>query len=356
MTTSSFRAAAFAALCVMCGLASAAPSGAHDEAAYVAEVVDSPSSTGQSAPTALNARGQVVGSFFSPSAHGLHGFATGRQGAAVIDLCPALPYCGANSISARGLVAGFRREAGSHLSLAIVVHADGSGLRDVGTMGGDQSEAKAVNARGALAGQANLVAGGPLHAFVVRRPGGRLIDLGTLGGDGSQAWSMNALGDVVGTAELADGATWHAFVAPHGRTPLRDLGTLGGSIGIASHVNDSGLVVGGSARGDGTSHAFLGWVGGGTLLDLGSLGSFSFANSVNNQGTIVGRSDTPSGVQVAFVIPAGREMIDLNTVTTGLPEGVSLIDASDVSDAGEIAALGNDNHTWLLRPQGRAAP
>jgi probable HAF family extracellular repeat protein len=355
MNAARIHAGAWAALCALCGLAAAVPAQARDDVAYVATVIESPSRTGESAPAALNARAQVVGSFFAPAVQGLHGFATARRGMAATDLCPALPYCGADAINVRGLVAGFRREAGSHLPLAIVVRADGSGLHDVGTMGGDQSEARAVNARGALAGQANVVAGGPLHAFVVRRPGGRMVDLGTLGGEGSQAWSLNVWGDVVGTAELADGATWHAFVVPRGRTPLRDLGTLGGSIGTASHVSDSGFVVGGATRADGASHAFLGRVDGGVLMDLGSLGNFSFATSVNDLGTIVGRSNTPAGAQVAFVIPAtGGGMLDLNVVTTGLPAGVSLIDASDVNAEGEIAALGSDGHGYLLRP--RAIP
>jgi probable HAF family extracellular repeat protein len=208
-----------------------------------------------------------------------------------------------------------------------------------------------------VAGQGNLIPDGPLHGFFVRRPGGKLHDLGTLGGEQSFVWSMNDWNDVVGEAQLPDGDTWHAFVALHGRLPLRDLGTLGGSFSAASHVSDSGLVVGGSSRADGATHAFLGRVQGGELMDLGALVNWSFATSVNDLGTIVGRSDTPEGLWTAFVIASpGMPMIELSTVTRGLPPGVGLAEATDINSRGEITAVGTDNRSYLLRPSSRDIP
>jgi uncharacterized membrane protein len=338
------------ALCALSTVAAAAAT-----PAYLAQAIDPPPPAVESQPSALNVRGQVVGSFYSRSTHGLHAYATRAHGRKAIDICPDLAYCGAYAINARGWVAGFRRdETGPTLFMAIVMRADGSGRRELGTLGGNKSVAKAVNAFGAVAGQSNLVADGPLHGFFTRRAGGPLRDLGTLGGDQSFVWSMNDWNDVVGEAQLPDVDTWHAFVAPHGRLPLRDLGTLGGSYSSAYHVTDSGWIVGGSTRADGTTHAFIGRVEGGELTDLGALVNWSFAMSANDRGTVVGGSDKPDGSTTAFVVAGpGSPMIELSTVTQGLPAGVGLSEATDVNAQGEITALGTDNHSYLLRPSGQ---
>ena len=52
-------------------------------------------------------------------------------------------------------------------------------------------------------------------------------DLGTLGGNSSQANAINAKGEVVGAAQLGNGST-HATLWDPGKT-AKDLGTLGGS-------------------------------------------------------------------------------------------------------------------------------
>lgn len=66
-------------------------------------------------------------------------------------------------------------------------------------------------------------------------------DLGTLGGDDSWAYGLNNHGHVVGWAELQSG-NYHAFV--HDGDGMADLGTLGGMFSSAYGINDDGIIVG----------------------------------------------------------------------------------------------------------------
>src|SRR3954466_439943 len=69
----------------------------------------------------------------------------------------------------------------------------------------------------------------------------RVKDLGTLGGNWSQAAALNDSGQVVGTSARADGSP-HAFswTAMGG---MIDLGSLGGATSSAAAVNSAGVVV-----------------------------------------------------------------------------------------------------------------
>ena len=64
------------------------------------------------------------------------------------------------------------------------------------------------------------------------------IDLGTLGGNESNAVAINRGGEVVGRAQTSAG-TWHAFLWARKRGMV-DLGTLGGSESEASSINERG--------------------------------------------------------------------------------------------------------------------
>src|SRR5581483_8822982 len=101
-----------------------------------------------------------------------------------------------------------------------------------------------------------------------------VTDLGTLGGNWSQAAALNDRCEVVGASARADGQG-HAF-AWTAAGGMVDLGTLGGPTSSAVAVNSSGVVVGSAELADGSSHAFS-WTATGGMVDLGTLGGTSSA-------------------------------------------------------------------------------
>lgn len=111
------------------------------------------------------------------------------------------------------------------------------------------------------------------------------VDLGTLGGDSSDALKINARGEVIGHSTLADG-TYRSFLWRHGT--MTDLGEL-----WADDINDAGQIVGTITGSDAVSHGYL-WDAG-TLTPLGSLGTLSIPLAIGNGGDIVGWTDTPGG-------------------------------------------------------------
>jgi probable HAF family extracellular repeat protein len=135
-------------------------------------------------------------------------------------------------------------------------------------------------------------------------PAYTLTDIGTLGGDSSEAAALNNLGDVVGRATTASGAS-HAFL--YRNRELFDLGTLpGGTSSYASGINDRGDVVGYSginAYGPNFREFEQGFVWQeGAMRSVGALYcpctfnaryGTSRATAVNNGGWVIGDSQTP---------------------------------------------------------------
>ena len=130
---------------------------------------------------------------------------------------------------------------------------------DLGTLpssGEFYSNANAINDKGKIAGGSS--AGEftppvpPFHAFV-RCCGGTLTDLGTFGGQYSEAFGINELGEVVGIASTSTFMTDHAFLYSHG--VMHDIGTLpGDSYAQAFDINNLSQVVG---RSSGSGLGFL---------------------------------------------------------------------------------------------------
>ena len=103
---------------------------------------------------------------------------------------------------------GHRHDKAHWLSYTIV---------DLGTLGGDSSQANAINERGQAVGCASLSGSSCGHAFVYSR--GKLIDIGTLPEE-SNASAINERGQVVGVSGLAGNNIGlpfgHAFRYTHG--------------------------------------------------------------------------------------------------------------------------------------------
>jgi probable HAF family extracellular repeat protein len=184
---------------------------------------------------------------------------------------------------------------------------------DLGTLGGTNGFAQCANRRHQVIGMSSVTAnpaacdfpvfnaGGPgCHAFFWED--GVIKDLGTLGGDNSEAIWLNDAGDVVGSADLAGptgNQTHDAVLWRQGE--IHDLGTVPGDpCSRGRGLNSHGQVVGGSSDCHNFLHAFV-WEEGGPMLDLNTLiapgSGYQLTNAfnINDSGEILAKAD-PIGV------------------------------------------------------------
>jgi len=231
--------------------------------------------------------------------------------------------------------------------VVVVLWEENGQIRNLGTLGGNAGYAQQMNDQGQVVGYAlNTIPdsfvndfvngiGGNLwfpaatqsHAFLWEN--GNMRDIGTLGGPDSQAVYINNWGQVIGASFLdsnpnppvtAPGCptvgipTEHPFLWQDG---FIDLGSLGGTCGYANWINNEGRVVGTmTLTGDSTNHGFV-WDGG-TLTDLGTLpgGKNSEALFVNDAGEVVGTSEySASSHEHAFLWGKDVGMTDLGVPT-----------------------------------------
>src|SRR5262249_2038521 len=144
---------------------------------------------------------------------------------------------------------------------------------------------------------------------------GTMQNLGTLGGEYSEALALDAAGDVAGYAYNAAG-NFHAVLWHAGQKT--DLGTLGGSFSKGEALDDAGDVVRQAyVPGNAGAHACLG-KGGGAPKDLGALaGAYSEALGIDPTGTyIVGQASVPGGqfLQYHAVLHLADALVDLNAL------------------------------------------
>ena len=86
-------------------------------------------------------------------------------------------------------------------------------------------------------------------------------DLGTLGGDESQAYAINSSGQIVGYSyPVTNNYSWHACIWQNGSIyDLNDYVVSGSdwSLEYATAINDKGQIVGYGTNPQGQHHAFL---------------------------------------------------------------------------------------------------
>jgi uncharacterized membrane protein len=257
----------------------------------------------------------------------------------------------------------------------------GSGLVDIGTLGGTASEAVAINDKGVVLGHW-FTAGGERRGFLYRRgvqsdigivpgfittftdinnagyitvyglapetgegqhsflrsPDGSYLDIGALPYENPQtlARALNNRKQITGESGplLFPDQPHRAFVWSRG--VMRDLGDLGFDINAGLHINDRGQITGYASLplGFHTRHAFL--YSRGELIDIDGRPdvdfNYSHGTGINNRGHIVGDSDHLSGF-----IYRGKQMVSLNTLIDPAL-GWDITVPLAINDAGQIAA------------------
>jgi probable HAF family extracellular repeat protein len=280
----------------------------------------------------VNGRGQIVGfsSNAVPDPVSMFGFATQTRPFVWKDgVMRDLDTLGSTDGVAfmenkRGQIAGQYYVPGTTTIHTLFWDEDGNAA-DVGSLGGTNSNCFScgpwfINNRGQVVGNSTLAGDATHHGFVWHR--GTLTDLGTLGGDNSEAYWINGSGLVVGRADVPGSLTHHGFLWRDG--VMTDLGVIGGdACSTAFAVNSDGVIVGDAGT------CFVGgraWLSdnGGPMLDLNDLalpGSglhLQDARLINDRGEIVCTGVLPNGdLHAVLLIP-----VDDDDIATPAPRYV----------------------------------
>lgn len=214
-----------------------------------------------------------------------------------------------------GQVVGYA-DTNSLVSHAVLFSGTGSNNIDLDARGGsDAGEARSINDSGQIIGQ-EYTKSGYYKAFLFGASSN--IDLGNLcdpGGTGSSAEAINNSGTIVGYADDCSDTVEACRYSGTGTGNI-SLGGIGGGIsGVAYDVNASGLSVGYGTRKDAAQHATL--FSPSANVDLGTLGGFnSTAYGINKAGQIVGDSDITgnSAFHAVLFSGTGSNNIDLGTL------------------------------------------
>lgn len=221
-------------------------------------------------PTGVDHAGNILG-YYNIAYTGLPGSPPTRG----YHLEPKEPLSRFYSINSHGVIAGSAAEASEdtfgatadslracYFTNSTVVYIDTRPVPavrqpwDVADMAQFRmSEALAINDSGKVAGWFRSEDQGPTHAFYYAGSG--MVDLGTLGGSNSVARAINSSSVAVGESELADGST-HAFIYSGG--VMQDLNTAAPVAGweflTANAINNAGSIVG-QGRNQGQLKAYI---------------------------------------------------------------------------------------------------
>jgi len=340
---------ALAAATLAAGLPAAA-------AGYKARALEFPQDMGHGCSvSSMTDKAEMTGGCYTPDEMFSVGFSTRKNGKQASDLGL---LSGTDSygfaINTQGVVVGEASLAGDETYHAVLRRPGDSGLTDLGTLGGQNSFANSINDKGQIVGVSDM-ASGDSNVWLSNLTDTRLIDIGNMGGFYIVPRAINNKGTIVGYGtSSAYPRDTRAFYAKAPNYAYVDLGTLGGPRARAWAINDKGQIVGG-ANFDATrtDRAFIADTSGGAMKDLGTpAGQASTAYGINGKGQVVGQYRLADNSAAAFVCSGNcSDFVDLNTATSGIPDGVTLISAKAINSKGQIVATGSDNRQYLLTPR-----
>jgi probable HAF family extracellular repeat protein len=282
----------------------------------------------------INDRGQVVGlstladttqrAFVWSSATGMRNLGL---------LHPSDGYSTANGINNSGQVVGV---SGDFAFLWL----PGSGMQDLGNLGGIGAIAYGINNLGEVVGSSNTT-DQSTHAFFWTSSGW-MQDIGTLG-IGSVAYAINDSEEVAGTYTLSDGKTLHAFKwTPTGG--MVDLGTLGGPSSTAFAISPSGQIAGVTSDANFQTEGFV-WNQTRGMRSLNFAGTAALG--INSAGQVVGYVSLGSN-QSGFLWTNANGVQNLSGLIS--PKGTQVNQANAINKAGEIVGSNSKLHALLLTP------
>src|ERR1039457_6286631 len=168
-------------------------------------------------------------------------------------------------------------------------------------------------------------------------------DLGTLGGNSSQAYALNNSGQVVGFSSISNNLYSHAVLFSGSGSNNIDLDSQGpvSYVGEARGINDSGQIIGWAYTSSGRDEATLFTASGKVNLgDLCNSPTASEAQAINGSGTIIGFADdcffTAQGCRFSG---QGSNNVSLVAETTSLGREEAIISKSN-NDSRAIDGLG----------------
>lgn len=213
-------------------------------------------------------------------------------------------------------------------------------------MSGRESDGLAINSAGDITGflSTGLCTGSfsptclaPFHAFVYQGSG--LVDIGTLGGTYSAGTAINDLNEIAGVSSIKGSSLNHLFLYAQGH--MSDLGTVAGESFVNAAINNRGEIVGSAINSAGAGSSFI--YRGRSFEKIPLI-----AAGLNNNGDIAGSQTAANGSSHASVYKDGR-LIDLNDLVE--PSLTFLTNANGISDNGKIVASGLNGHVYVLTPK-----